>query len=119
MSFKQEYGDWVRFRRLANLAEVDFHYGSARDIETPYWERMANVGAEALEALRSAQAAGKDWVLFRHGASTSRLGQTTSRSVVRGLMRGPDATAYIVRSECIQHETVFVARIRRCALPAA
>src|SRR5580658_752902 len=97
-------GDWVRYRQLANLTEVDFHYGSGRDTDTPYWERMSQVYCDAFEALKSAQAAGKEWVLFRHGASTSRLGATTSRSQVRRLMRGADATPYIIRSECIQHE---------------
>jgi hypothetical protein len=106
-------GDWVRYRQLANLAEIDFHYGSARDTDTPYWERMEKVASDALQALEKAQTDGKDWLLFRHGASTSRLGATTSRSMVRGLMRSPRATPYIVRAECIQHETVFVARIRQ------
>ncbi|MGA7825289.1 MAG: hypothetical protein WCA14_13960, partial [Steroidobacteraceae bacterium] len=114
--FKNADGDWVELRnRLTNLLEVDFHYGSGRETDVPYRERMEKVWAEALQALRKAQAAGNDWVLFRHGASTSRLGATTSRSEVRGLMRSPEATPYIIRSDCIQHETVFVARIRKMA----
>jgi hypothetical protein len=111
--FQQATGDWVRYRALPNRVEVDFHYGSGRDSETPYRERMAAVWSEALEALKAAQATGRDWAIFTHGSSTSRLGATTARSQVRSLMRSPDATPYIVRSECIQHESVFVARIKQ------
>jgi hypothetical protein len=32
--------------------------------------------------------------------------------VVRGLMRGPDATPLIIRSKCVQHYSVFLAAIR-------
>jgi hypothetical protein len=73
---------------------------------------MARVHEEALAALRHAQAIGKPWVLFTHGASTSGPGRQSARSVVRQLMRSPAAIPYIVRNECIQHETVFFANIR-------
>jgi len=74
--------------------------------------KMARAHAEALAALQEAQKSGQQYVMFRHGASTSGPGRQTARSVVRGLMRSPQATAYIVRKDCVQHETVFVARIR-------
>src|ERR1035437_9916430 len=50
--------------------------------------------------------------MFLHGWSTSRPGNTTSRSQVRKLMQSKESTPYIVRRDCIQHDTVFVAAIR-------
>src|SRR5438105_2468844 len=105
--FKYETGDWTRYRGLPNLVEIDFHYGRARDCDPPYGERMTQVRSDTLEALRSAQTAGKDWVLFQHGHSTSRLGAATSRSQVRGVMRSRQETPFIVRAQCIQHYSVF------------
>jgi hypothetical protein len=111
-TFKHEEGDWTSYRQLPNLTEFDFHFGSGRGSDESYWERMVNVSAMALQALIDAQASGEDWVLFRRGWSTSRIAATTSRSVVRNLMRSPEATSYIIRSECIPRESVFVARVR-------
>jgi hypothetical protein len=67
---------------------------------------MAEVYARALNALKQAQENGTHYIIFTHGASTSRLGKTTARSVIRGLMRGREASPYIVRRECIQHDSV-------------
>jgi hypothetical protein len=109
--FKREAGDWVRFRELPNLMERDLHWAG----ETPtgaYWEHMETVWRVALESLRAAQTQGKQFVLFTHGWSTSRGGVTTSRSQVRKLMASKEATPYILRSQCIQHNSVFVAAIR-------
>jgi hypothetical protein len=50
--------------------------------------------------------------MFIHGWHTSRVGRTTARSVVRGFMRSKGATSLIERKHCIQHQTVFVAKIR-------
>lgn len=114
-TFNTGYGPWVQYRAL-NPVEIDFHYGSQRHL--PYHEReafetrMERVRGEALDALKGAQASGANWVLFTHGESTSGPGKQSARSVVRGLMRSPEATPYIARRECIQHETVFVAKIR-------
>jgi hypothetical protein len=111
--FKHGTGNWTDYRRqFPGIKEVDFHFGSGRDSEVPYWERMAAVRHTAHAALVEAQAAGCEWVMFTHGASTSRVAATTARSQIRGLMRSAAATPYIVRSECIQHETVFIARIK-------
>ena len=109
-SFKREGGDWTRYRGLAPH-EVDFHYGR-RDWDVPYWEAMDEVRRDVMEALKQAQLDGSRWVLFRHGASTSRMGATTARSVVRGVMRSSAATPYICRRDCIQHDSVFLASIR-------
>lgn len=109
--FKRMAGDWVRFRELPNLMERDLHWAG----ETPtgaYWENMETVWRVALESLQAAQAQGKQYVLFTHGWSTSRVGKTTSRSQVRKLMASREATPYILRNQCIQHDSVFVAAIR-------
>jgi hypothetical protein len=76
-------------------------------------ERMGLVEREVMKALQDAQQQGVRYVLFVHGSSTSRPGKTTARSVVRQLMRSKDATPYIRRKECIQHETAFLASIRQ------
>ena len=115
--FKHEGGDWTRYRQLPNLVEVDFHPPDDHFVETPdrlpYWEEMEQVRSATMEALKKAQGAGIDYVLFTHGWSTSRRGKPTSRSVVRGLMRSPEATPFIIRAECVQHRSAFVARIRK------
>jgi hypothetical protein len=59
-TFKHEEGDWTSYRQLPNLTEFDFHFGSGRNSDESYWERMVNVSAMALQALIDAQASGKD-----------------------------------------------------------
>jgi len=112
--FNQENRNWTEYRKLPKLCEVDFHphdrYDDFRHLtydEKIYWwhEKTCN-------ALQSAYEGGFQWVLFLHGHSTSRPGKTTARSVVRGIMRSKDATPFIVRRECIQHPSVFLAAIR-------
>lgn len=90
--------------------EIDFHHSEPRYIG--YYEAMTEAYERALSAIREAYAQGIPYVLLVHGHSTSRPGKTTQRSVIRSLMRSKDATPYIVRSECIQHHTIFVAKIR-------
>jgi hypothetical protein len=112
--FKKGTVDWKQYR-ADGFREVDFHRsGTSSGYRVPFAheEAMAEVERDALDALRSAHAQGVKTVLFRHGCSTSRPGRTTSRSVVRSLMRSKEATPYICRSQCIQHESVFVAAIR-------
>ncbi|MBS0356809.1 MAG: hypothetical protein JSR83_23245 [Proteobacteria bacterium] len=109
--FKREAGNWVLYRDLPNVMEVDFHF---REEETlgAYWMNMEDVERRTIEALKRAREEGKQYVLFTHGHSTSRIGMTTARSQVRKVMRGKAATPYIVRSESIQHYSVFVAAIK-------
>ena len=95
-----------------NRLTVDFHSGY-RPREKAYGELMGEVYETALNALKKAQREGYEYVLFTHGSSTSRPGTTTSRSMVRGLMRSKESTPYVVKSKCVQHETVFLAAIRR------
>ena len=73
---------------------------------------MGEVYETALDALVKAYEDGVEYVLFTHGYSTSRPGQTTARSTVRALMRSKEATQYIIRRDCIQNNAVFVAAIR-------
>lgn len=110
--FKKGSGDWTQYRTLPALVEIDFHDNQHGQRKNPYSEAMGTVWDRALEALKKAYQEGKGYALFTHGSSTSRRGKTTARSQVRGLVRSKEATPYIRRCECIQHETVFAAAIR-------
>jgi hypothetical protein len=109
--FINKSGDWTDFRKLPGLLEVDFHLAEEQPTGA-YWEHMDQVKETTLNSLRKAQKDGRQYVLFTHGHSTSRIGAQTSRSVVRGVMRSKEATPYIIRRESIQHSSVFVAKIR-------
>ena len=109
--FQYFNGPWADPRKFEPRREVDFHLdGQEREIS--YWDAMANIEVTVREALVNAQRDSIQYVLFTHGWSTSRLGKTTARSVVRGFMRSPEATPLIIRKECIQHESVFLAYVR-------
>ncbi len=113
--FKQEYRNWVEYRDLPGVLEYDFHRAND-DINAPkppYYELMDQVWDDTLKILKKAYDEGYQYVLFTHGGSTSRMGETTSRSQVRKLMRSKLATPYIIRKESIQHATVFVAALRK------
>jgi hypothetical protein len=116
--FKKGEGSWTQYR-AADVMEVDFHPcrhdchpDDREEGHMPYWEKMATVYSDALKALEVAYESGVKWVLFTHGHSTSRPGNTTSRSVIRGLMRSKKATPYILRRLCEQHKSAFLAAIR-------
>ena len=115
--FKAGHGDWSQYQNLPDLMEVDLHWSDFRRRElgppVDYYEKMGKVWDTVKEALETAQREGKRYVLFTHGWSTSRRGNTTARSQVRSLMRSKEATPYIIRKECIQHNSVFVAAIRQ------
>lgn len=117
--FKKEAGDWTEYRKLDGLMEHDFHRSEDKQASLeswrPYDERMEDVCDESIQAVKAAQQAGKKFVLFTHGTSTSRPGKTTSRSQVRKAMRSPEATPFVIRKDCIQHYSVFVAAIRPLA----
>jgi hypothetical protein len=104
--FKRSTGNWRQYRQLPNATEIDVRYDSHDS------EQLAAVRGVALEALKAAQAAGKDYVLFRHGTSAFSHGAASARSQLRGLMRSVEATPYIVRSGCVQHDSFFVARVK-------
>ena len=111
-TFKKEAGNWTAYRDLPDVFEVDFHYGEGSGC---YGAAMDDVRENVLAALRSAYEEGYRYVLFRHGYSTSRIGKTSSRSVVREVMRGRESTPFVVKSQSIQHYSVFVAAIRETA----
>jgi hypothetical protein len=79
----------------------------------PYYVAVDHVQGEALEVLQQAYEQGKQHVIFTHGWSTSRPRKTTARSQVRKVMRSREATPYIIRRDCVQHDSVFVAAIRQ------
>lgn len=106
-------GDWKDLRALLSEGddEIDLHFGR-RDREQSYDDIMGAVEELVRESLATAQENGGSYVMFVHGWSTSRPGQTTARSVVRSFMRSTQATPFIVRSQSVQHKTVFVAKIK-------
>ncbi len=110
--FKRFYGNWTELRKY-NPKEIDFHYGNGLGVA--YWDAMTEVKEIVRDRLVSAQRDGDPYVLFTHGRSTSRRGRTTARSVVRGFMRSAEATPLIIRKECIQHQSAFLARVRQHA----
>lgn len=112
VTFRRETGDWTRFRNdlRGKVREVDFHHEEPRSVS--YSEAMDAVDTEAFESLQTAQKNGVDWIIFTHGSSTSEPGKPTSRSVVRDLMRSPRSTPYVIKAHSIQHENVFVAKVR-------
>jgi len=107
--FKKGSGNWTQYR---DLPKIDLHYSDRRSRDVPYGEAMEEVRVLVLKEITEAQQQGKQYVIFAHGWSTSRPGKTTARSQVRKLVRSADATPFILRGECIQHESVFVAAIR-------
>ncbi len=110
-AFQKGWGDWKRYRR-PNCREVDLHFGP-RDRQAKSFEQaMAEVTELVERMLRKAQQDGQPYVMFIHGRSTSRRGKMTARSRVRGFMRSPKATPFIQRGHCIQHETIFLAKVR-------
>lgn len=116
--FRRETGNWTDYRSKFDLSpddEVDLHFGKRDQSGPSYWEVMTEVAEIVEHRLKRAQVEGRRYIMFVHGWSTS-VGwkTTTARSVVRGFMRSKKATGLIERNLCIQHETVFVAKIRSC-----
>ena len=66
MSFKKEYCNWIEYRKLPNVREVDFHWSDEGPHD--YWESMEKVATRALDEIKSAYESGKvEYVLFTHG----------------------------------------------------
>jgi predicted PolB exonuclease-like 3'-5' exonuclease len=115
--FQRGSGDWTQYRSRFDLSkcdEIDLHFGK-RDRSVSYDDAMAELTSIVEGSLNEAQRKGRSYVMFVHGSSTSRPGNTTARSQVRSFMRSKTATSLIERKQCIQHETVFVAKIRAAA----
>jgi hypothetical protein len=114
-TMKKEAGNWMDFRARFGLLpedEIDLHYGPRDVPRGSYYDLMAQNRQIVLAALQRAFERQRPYVMFTHGWSTSRRGKTTARSVVREVMRSKEATPYIHRGGCIQHFSVFVAKIR-------
>lgn len=115
--FQQGWGNWAEYRQLPRVMEVDFHYTKEEGYGLgSYYLNMQDAWDRSLRALEEAQREGFQYVLFTHGWSTSRIGKTTARSQVRKLLRSKAATPYVIRRDCIQHNSVFVAAIRPIAV---
>jgi hypothetical protein len=115
----QERCDWVEFRqrfRLLPEDEIDLHFGR-RDYHFLFEDAMATVEDIVVDALREAFERHRPYIMFVHGWSTSRPGQTTARSVVRRVMQSKRGTPFIDRTGCIRHKTVFVAKLRNQVRP--
>ena len=112
--FQRGLGSWTQYRSMFDLAvsdEVDLHFGP-RDRSVSYDQVMRDLISLIEDKVRDAQQRGRPYVMFIHGSSTSRRGRRTARSQVRGFMRSKAATPLIERKYCIQHNTVFIAKLR-------
>jgi hypothetical protein len=113
--FQSGRGRWERYRSQFNLSrsdEVNLHFGKRDPSLMSYAQAMAGVTALVAASLQEARRQGRFYVMFVHGSSTSRRGKTTARSQVRNFMRSKQATPLIDRKGCIQHVTVFVAKLK-------
>lgn len=111
-TFQKGSGDWKKYLKLeGRVREYDCHFGEEHGYA--FYELMDKVYNDVLDVLKQEHENGGDWVLITHGWSSSGRGKITARSQVRKLMRGKDATPYIDRKRCIQHDSVFVAAIRK------
>ena len=110
---KKGEGGWGHWGQREDCYSVDFHWNAFGPRQRDYGSCMGEVYTTALAALKHAQDEGYKYVLFTHGSSTSRPGQTTARSMIRGLMRSKESTPYVVKKDCVQYETVFVAACKK------
>jgi hypothetical protein len=114
---RESIGPWTAYRERFGFSpddEIDLHF-DLRDPHKRYREVMQEVEELVRDSLHKAQANDRPYIMYIHGGSTSRRGAMTARSVVRGFMRSKEATPFIERSKCVQHETVFVAKIKPLA----
>jgi hypothetical protein len=113
--FRVGLGSWTQYRSQFGLSEsdeIDLHFGKRDPSLMSFREAMAGVTDLVVASLGKARRERRPYVMFIHGSSTSRRGKTTARSQVRNFMRSKHATPLIDRSGCVQHETVFVAKLK-------
>jgi hypothetical protein len=113
--FKVGHGLWTQYRSQFGLSESDeinFHFGKRDPSAKSFAQAMAEVTALVVASLEEAQRRRRPYVMFIHGSSTSRRGKTTARSQIRNFMRSKHAPPLIDRNGCIQHNTVFIAKLR-------
>ena len=115
-TFNRGTGDWKEYEKLGTFLSIDFHPPDSQEERLadmmPFYQRMELVTVRSIATLKEAYEQNIEYVIFRHGWSTSGIGKTSARSKVRAAMKSPEATPYIVRKECIQHGSVFVAKIK-------
>lgn len=97
MKFKFETRNWIDYRALPGIVEVDFHFAPHDSLGT-FHENMQKGRERTLIALVNAHRNCNSYVLFTHGKSTSGPGRMSMRSVVRGVMRSKEVTPFILRS---------------------
>lgn len=114
--FKIFEGNWIALRDLG-VVEINLHVDDRRPHGVSYQDVMYETYREAKKALIEHQATGVKAVLFVHGHSTSRSGSTTKRSMIRRLMRSKESTPFIIRKDCVEHETAFLAVLRPLPRP--
>jgi hypothetical protein len=110
-AFRKGWDNWESYRR-PDCLEVDLHFGKRDPLVKSFAQAMAEITELVERTLREAQQDGRPYIMFIHGRSTSRRGKVTARSQVRGFMRSPKATPLVQRDQCIQHETIFLAKVR-------
>ena len=113
--FQVGRGPWQQYRAQLDLSESDeinLHFGKRDPARMSFQEAMDGVTSLVLASLEAARRNGRPYLMFIHGSSTSRRGKTTARSQVRNFMRSKQATPLIDRNGCIQHNTVFVVRLK-------
>ena len=108
-------GDGREWKKHPQTLVVDYHDGT--DHGMAYWEHLIDFHNRTMKALKKAQKEGMEYVLFTHGSSTSRQGFQTARSEVRKIMRGKKGTPYIIRKNCIDYGSSFLAAIRPAPKP--
>jgi hypothetical protein len=113
--FRVGIGPWRQYRTQFSLCksdEIDLHFGKRDPSSMSFEEAMVGVTDLVVTGLKEAQRKRRPYVMFIHGSSTSRRGKTSSRSQVRNFMRSKDATPLIERGGCIEHDTVFIAKLK-------
>jgi hypothetical protein len=113
--FRVDWGPWREYRSQFGLSEsdeIDLHFGKRDPSLMSFREAMAGVTDIVVAGLENARRNGRPYLMFIHGSSTSRRGKTTARSQVRNFMRSKDATSLIDRAGCIQHQIVFLAKLK-------
>jgi len=110
-NFKTGSGDGREWRNHPKTFVEDYHDGPEHGI--PYWEHLIIWHKRTMEALIKAQKEGYEYILFTHGSSTSWQGNQTARSEVRKIMRGKKGTPFLIRKNCIDYGSSFLAAIRQ------
>lgn len=113
--FKKDSGNIRKFNRLENRRELDLanRKVALKEDRLSKWERMERTRQQAFQALQKAHEDGIDYLIIKHGKSPSKRGTVSVGSRIRQLMRSHAAGPYIMRNSCVEHESFFVAAIRK------